>query len=147
MSNLRFHQNLLVIFINLKLLKLYDTFLLTYNIFKYLKPFHFILFLFSSHFVLIFILYFVLMFLHFAQKCLWLVNAQYIFHSLMSFSFCFINPSGIYLLKVSNRNTRARCEICSKLTIKTHTRSGVFIVKSEHTSHLVLVFLLLILNI
>ena len=26
---------------------------------------------------------------------------------------------GIYLLKVNNRNTRARCEICSKLTIKT----------------------------
>ena len=27
-------------------------------------------------------------------------------------------PSGMYLLKVNNRNTRARCEICSKLTIK-----------------------------
>ena len=26
---------------------------------------------------------------------------------------------GIYLLKVNNRNTRTRCEICSKLTIKT----------------------------
>ena len=26
----------------------------------------------------------------------------------------------IYLLKVNNRNTRARCEICSKLAIKTH---------------------------
>ena len=25
------------------------------------------------------------------------------------------NPIGIYLLKVNNRNTRARCEICSKL--------------------------------
>ena len=33
-----------------------------------------------------------------------------------------INPAGIYLLKVSNRNTRARCEICSKLTIKTPKR-------------------------
>ena len=31
-------------------------------------------------------------------------------------------PAGIYLLKVSNRNTRARCEICSKLTIKTPER-------------------------
>ena len=30
---------------------------------------------------------------------------------------------GIYLLKVNNRNTRTRCEICSKLTIKT---PGVF---------------------
>ena len=26
--------------------------------------------------------------------------------------------AGIYLLKVNNRNTRTRCEICSKLTIK-----------------------------
>ena len=25
-------------------------------------------------------------------------------------------PAGIYLLKVNNKNTRARCEICSKLT-------------------------------
>ena len=29
-----------------------------------------------------------------------------------------IFPAGIYLLKVNNRNTRTRCEICSKLTIK-----------------------------
>ena len=28
------------------------------------------------------------------------------------------NPAGIYLLKVNNRNTRTRCEICSKLVIK-----------------------------
>ena len=28
-------------------------------------------------------------------------------------------PAGIYLLKVNNKNTRTRCEICSKLTIKT----------------------------
>ena len=28
-------------------------------------------------------------------------------------------PAGIYLFKVNNRNTRTRCEICSKLTIKT----------------------------
>ena len=27
-------------------------------------------------------------------------------------------PAGIYLLKVSNRNTKRRCEICSTLTIK-----------------------------
>ena len=27
-------------------------------------------------------------------------------------------PAGIYLLKVNYRNTRTRCEICSKLTIK-----------------------------
>ena len=74
---------------------------------------------------------------------------------------------------VNHRNTRASCEICSKLTIKTpepcqwrrfgvfivkfeHTiktleqrqwrRFGVFNVKFEHVSHLVLVFLLLTLS-
>ena len=31
-------------------------------------------------------------------------------------------PAGIYLLKVNNRNTRTRCVICSKLTIKTPER-------------------------
>ena len=51
------------------------------------------------------------------------------------------SPAGIYLLKVNNRNTRTRCEICSKLTIKTlercHWRSfGVFIVNFEHISYL-----------
>ena len=60
-------------------------------------------------------------------------------------------PAGIYLLKVNNRNTRTRCEICSKLTINTPERrhwrrSGVFLVNFEHISHLVLVFLLLTLN-
>ena len=29
------------------------------------------------------------------------------------------------MLKVNNRNTRARCEICSKLTIKTPERTPV----------------------
>ena len=28
-------------------------------------------------------------------------------------------PAKIYLFKVNNRNTRKRCEICLKLTIKT----------------------------
>ena len=40
------------------------------------------------------------------------------------------SPSGIYLLKVNDKNTRAKCEICSKLTID-----------------VVLVYLLLNLNI
>ena len=31
-------------------------------------------------------------------------------------------PANIYLFKVNNRNTRKRCEICSKLTIKTPER-------------------------
>ena len=61
---------------------------------------------------------------------------------------CPPEPVGIYLFKVNNRNSRARWEICSKLTIKTPEqrqwrRSGVFIVNFEHISHLGLVFLLL----
>ena len=31
-------------------------------------------------------------------------------------------PANIYLFKFNNRNTRKRCEICSKLTIKTPER-------------------------
>ena len=31
-------------------------------------------------------------------------------------------PANIYLLKVNNRNTRKRCEICSKFTLKTPER-------------------------
>ena len=38
-------------------------------------------------------------------------------------------PVGIYLLKVNNKNTRTRCEICSKLTIKTPER------RSSHWVH------------
>ena len=45
-------------------------------------------------------------------------------------------------------NTRTRCEIYSKLKIKTPERrqwrrSGVFIINFEHISRLILVFLLL----
>ena len=71
-------------------------------------------------------------------------------HKLHLFILLF-NPAGVYMLKVSNRNTRARCEICSKLTIKTperchRRRSGVFIINFENISHLVLVLLLFTLN-
>ena len=60
-------------------------------------------------------------------------------------------PIRNYMFKVNNRNTRTRCEICSKLTMKTPEQrywhhSGVFIVNFDHISHLVLVFLLLTLN-
>ena len=60
-------------------------------------------------------------------------------------------PAHIFLFKVSNRNTRKRCEICSKLIIKTPERhhwrrSGVFIVNFEYISHIFLVLLLLTLN-
>ena len=43
-----------------------------------------------------------------------------------------INRANIYLFKVNNKNNRKRCEICSKLTMKTSER---------------LVFLLLTLNV
>ena len=61
------------------------------------------------------------------------------------------DTAGIYLLKVNNKNTRTRCETCSKLKIKTperrqKCRSSVFIVDFEDISHVVLVFLLLTLN-
>ena len=55
----------------------------------------------------------------------------------------FLCPN-IYLPKVNNRNTRTRCEIYSKLTIKIRRRSGISIVNFEHISHLVLVFLLFV---
>ena len=62
-----------------------------------------------------------------------------------------IIPSNIYLFKVENKNTRKRCEKCIELTIKIPERrqlhlSGVFIVNSEHISHLFLLFALLTLN-
>ena len=48
------------------------------------------------------------------------------------------HPAFNYIFKVNNRNTSIRCEICSKLTIKT--------VNFEHISHFVLVFLLFTLS-
>ena len=40
-------------------------------------------------------------------------------------------PAGNYMFKINNRNTKTKCEICSKLAIKTPERrhwrcSGVF---------------------
>ena len=60
-------------------------------------------------------------------------------------------PVNIYLFKVNNRNTRKRCKISSKLTIKIPERGHwrhtvVFIVNFEHISYLFLQFLLLILR-
>ena len=52
-------------------------------------------------------------------------------------------PAGNYMFKVNNRNTRTRCEICSKLTIKI---PGIFIVKFENISYLAVLFLLLTLS-
>ena len=52
------------------------------------------------------------------------------------------NSANTYLFKVKT-NTRKKCEICSKLTIKTvGCRSGIFILLSfEHISHLFLLLL------
>ena len=60
-------------------------------------------------------------------------------------------PANIYLFKGINQNTRKRCGIYSKLTLKTSEwchwhRSSVFIVNFEHTCYLFLVFLLFTLN-
>ena len=55
--------------------------------------------------------------------------------------FIYQYPAGNYMFRVDNRNTRVRCEICSKLT-NTRQRqwrpSDVFVVNFEHISHLVL---------
>ena len=60
------------------------------------------------------------------------------------------SPTGNYMFKVNNRNTRRSCEICSRLTIKTperrRRRSGIFIVNFELILQLALVFLLLTLS-
>ena len=58
-------------------------------------------------------------------------------------------PADIYFFKVNN--TGAMCAICLKLTKKTSVwrqwcHSGVFIVKFEQISHIMLVFLLLTSN-
>ena len=60
-------------------------------------------------------------------------------------------PAGTYMFKVNNRNTKTRCKICLKLTIKTPEwrqwrRSGVFIVNFKHISRFVLLFLSLTLS-
>ena len=74
------------------------------------------------------------------------VFSQQLFFLLNSF-----NSAHIFLLQVSNRNTRKKCEICSELTVNTAERRywrcfGAFIVKFGHISHVFPVFLLLNLN-
>ena len=54
-----------------------------------------------------------------------------------------VYPTGIYLLKVKNKNTRTRCENMFKVNNK-DTRTMPLAI--EHISHLALVFLLLTLN-
>ena len=64
-------------------------------------------------------------------------------------SYVYDFPANICLLKVNNRNTGKKCEICSKLTIETPERRawrrcGIFIVDFEHISCLFPVSLLLL---
>ena len=47
------------------------------------------------------------------------------------------NPTGIYLLNVNNRRTRARCKICSKLTIKIPERHHCFSVSIVNFEHVI----------
>ena len=68
-----------------------------------------------------------------------------IFHTFLVFPLLILNRQMYAEVKVNKRNTRTS----SKLTIKMpkqHRRSGIFIVKFEQTSHLVLVIPLLTLN-
>ena len=69
---------------------------------------------------------------------LWLVFFKKVYFKVY-LKILFSNPAGYYMFKVNNRSTRAKCEICPKLTIKTPERhhwrrSGVFIVNFEHIS-------------
>ena len=62
--------------------------------------------------------------------CVWLLLKKAMWIALSSGK---ISPAGNYMIKVNNRNTRTRCEICSKLTTQ-QRHSGIFIVNSEHIS-------------
>ena len=69
----------------------------------------------------------------------------------MSSPYITMHPTDIYLFKSNKRNTRKRCEICSKLTIiiperRQSRHSSVFTVNIEHILQLFLVFLFLNLN-
>ena len=61
------------------------------------------------------------------------------------------NSTNIYLFKVSNRNTRKKCKVFSKLAVN-HQNNVIevvlvfFIVNFEHNSDLFLTFLLFSLN-
>ena len=73
-------------------------------------------------------------------------NKMKIMHSDISLYSMFLlyfqqNWANIYLFKDNNGDIRKRCEICSKLTIKTQERRqwlgpGFFIINFEHFTHL-----------
>ena len=47
-------------------------------------------------------------------------------------------PATIYLFKVSNRNTRERCEICSKLTIKIVEKCMKYVLRQQKNTRTML---------
>ena len=51
-----------------------------------------------------------------------LVSLNYVFFEKQPLEVVYCIPAGNYMFKVNNRNTRTRCVICSKLTIKTPER-------------------------
>ena len=76
------------------------------------------------------------------------VNSESYNSVLKKHKFCQSILANIYLLKVNNRNTTRRCDICSKLTTKTperrkRRRPDVFIINFEYISHIFVVRLLL----
>ena len=84
--------------------------------------------------------------------CMWLIKSLRSCSSELQYGRNSI-PSWHLPFKVSNRNTKTRCEklTCLKLTIKTPERhhwrcSGVFIISFEQISHLSLVFFSLTLK-
>ena len=62
--------------------------------------------------------------------CLALHEVNLIFKKISCINWLLSIPAGNYMFKVINRNTRTRCEVYSKLTIRApeDRRSGVFIV-------------------
>ena len=73
------------------------------------------------------------------------------FHSVTPLVCLYIFPASIYMLKVNNKNTKAKWDTFKYNNKDTRmtplSRSGVRIVNFEHISQLVLVVLLLTLNI
>ena len=80
-------------------------------------------------------------------SCTWggTIVHEIIRHAKFFYDFCFLNgeiivifkhdPNSIYLYKVNNRNTRKKCEICSKLTINTPERRLMFLFLTLNMFH------------
>ena len=78
---------------------------------------------------------------HFTKLQMEIYLHTFLEHIQLTYFVPLVSFYNIYFFKVNNINTRKRCEICSKLTMKTPERRNF-----EHISHLSLVFLLLTLN-